>query len=369
MSIFNYFGETLSWDIFTQGVFFSFILYLGGYLFYITQILNLEEDTKEKDSEESDKKNDKEESFIEKNWTDFKNTISKYSQNKINLKNTINIFAPFIKSFLRFKLILLPLTLILIFTLGIIIHTVSDSWIDESNYSHFGLKSYWANDLASKFKGSKDLFSHCNTEDNLDFSRFNDYADTDTGIKLISFDRIYRHHKEVCPIVKLQIYYDIKHKLLANEKWRGYLSYSQVLINLTQGIALSFFFLMLLSSLNLLFHLLRIKNPLNYILVPIVVIIYFLPEVYLIKTIQSWIVWMVIGVGAFNLFLCDKKRKILINLSFIILSMGGYLLASSSWMSNEYEVCYKTYGVYKIIDEKLDYNEIEVLYPKKTMEY
>lgn len=363
MSIFNYFGETLSWDIFTQGVFFSFILYLSGYLIYITQVSNYEEEDKErKNINDLDTENTEKKSYLRRYWINLKKSISEFPKRKIDIKHAIKTFSPFVKSFLRFKLILFPLVLVLIFTIGIIVHTVADSWIDKNNHTHFGLKSYWADDLGNDLKETQNLFNHCKNEDKIDFSKFNDYQGTDTGIKLIAFDKIFRNHKNICPVVKLQIYYNIKHKLLSEEQWRGYLSYSQVLINLTQGIALSFFFLMLLSSANLLAYIIRKKYLLSTIIFLAVIVLYLLSGAYSeLRIIQEWIIWLIIGVGILNLALY-KKRKILINLSFIILAMGGYCLASNSWISNEYEVCYKTYGVYKIIDNKLNYNEIEELY-------
>ncbi len=358
MNIFNFFGETLSWYIFTQGLFFTFVLYLGGYLIYISHLVN---------DKKNNKKN-KENSTWNEYVDNIKSSIKKSPESKLDVKHAAESFAPFIKSFLGFKLIIFPLILVLIFTIGIVVYTVSDAWMDDTNTHHLGLKSYWANNYYDTFSEQQLQDTLCEERDRISVNNYLDYANTDQGIKLTAFDRIFRNHKFICDKNKLQIYYNIKHQLLQSELWRGYISYSQVLINLSQGFVMAFFTLLIISIGNFIYYIIRKKYWISSILIAIAFVLFSL-SIYIpsLRILQPYFVLLMILIALVNVIIY-KRRKLLISLIFMVISTLGYHFSSISWLSNEYEVCYKTYGVYKATDERVDYNEMDDLFKEEVIQ-
>ena len=362
MSILNYFGEILAWDLFTQGVFFAFILYLGGYLVFITHSKVEDSDSLGPyDLEKKSKAEWKGQGYFKDYFARLSFSLKNISTRRIDYKEAIRMLSPLAKSFLRFKLIFLPIAIIITFSLGIIVHTVSDSWIDDSNTVHVGLKWLWATDF-SDYESKEDIIRCVDSNIEYDYSNFDNYCDTDQGIKLESFDKIYPRHDTICSKTKLQIYYNIKHKLLKDKTWREYINYSQILINLSQGIAFSFYVLLIISLINLVIYLGR-KSHLIATAVNLTIISSFLFCVVFDKGcfITNILAWGIVFMGGLDL-LIYKKRKMLIIQLFIWVSLIGYFASCLAWESNEREVCYKTYGLYKIFEPKVSYDEEDVLY-------
>jgi len=154
----------------------------------------------------------------------------------------LSVFSCFIRRYITYitKLnfkegsIFVLLVAITIYFSGIMVNTLSDIWIDNSNYTHLQIaKRSWLEDK--------------------------EVEDTDEKIKKFSFVNVY-NTKEYDEDEINDFYYHAKHTLINEEHnatWGDYILYSQVIINISRVWALVFYILVILMFLRFLITLYR----------------------------------------------------------------------------------------------------------------
>lgn len=360
MSILNFFGETISWHIFLQGVFCCFILYISGWLVYLTHFSQPE------NPNESINNSKPPEGGLS-SWE----TILK---SRGTTKASFNKISSLVNHMIQVKVIYVPLIIALLFVVGIIVHSVSDRWMDAKNYHHLGLKSLWLED----YQIIREQDESCTDSLNIKSQFLNN---TDAVIKLKVFDQIFYNHSSICPHIKHQIFHNIKHELLLNKTWASYLGSTQTLINLSQGITFSIFILLLISLTNLILLLFKYEywiTILAFIILSTIFAFSFSSDKF--SFIQGPFVFILILVSSANYLVKKAKdvsiginkineehkikeknlipeRNIMLTVIFILLSTVTYYASACAWKINEEESCYKTLGVYKYEAKDLDYKE------------
>ena len=123
ISIINYFDKGLSWETFVQGFFITNIFIVAFlFLMYLMPQYHVSD-----------------ESFLGFYFRETENKVRKYFNNLSDDTNKLaNLFLKFIQ-----VISLSSIMIILSFIIGIIFSNVSDTFMDQDNTFHLGMKKNW----------------------------------------------------------------------------------------------------------------------------------------------------------------------------------------------------------------------------------
>lgn len=402
-SVQNYFGEFLLWDIFIQGIIsmISIILGLSLLIFTLSGEYN-NYPIGEKKNIENEEQNEKDENDM---------PIEK-PEGEVLKRDNIFVFIteefPGLLELLRLDtkqqtvqiLSSIVIAASITYSVGIFMSNISERFMNSPESSHLYLKRLWVDpdseDLANAFLK--------------DTSYYADLRNTSNYFKIVTFNKVFHVNQSdmisdnsdiICKkafedkdgIMRSEIYYHAKFKILGNSTWKSYINYSQNLINISQVLTFSMFILLVISMANFFLYILRqwkysieIKKKLDqseetsgnnlknnektpenalkiikrrialFWVVCIVtaisqLILYFCgikhPFMYaviifLATYIFLWIVSWILGVE--DTYYGLRTKSTIVLSSFALLT---YFVAAHSWMKNEREICSKIYGVFK----------------------
>ncbi|WP_460472912.1 hypothetical protein [Emticicia fontis] len=371
-AITSYFGEFLFWDVYVQGILASLFILIGIslWIYTLAEYFNPNENM---DLIE----------YIKKNYTGLYDLVTVGL--KLKIARYVSYFA---------------ISLTVIYNVGVYMTNFSDDFMDASNSYHLYLKKYWADMLDNK-------------EHHIDSEKFPDLSDTDEMIKIRQFDSVFhipkkdtlasstdtsinkefleKVFKDSKGAFRKDVYYFAKHAILADKDWRGYITYSQNLINITQVASLSSFILFCMCLINFFFDFLRIikeiffrdnmgnvvnlekgksvkKNKLIiYLCVAILsLILYSFFKINFILPFFAIFIITWLGCWIFSISIEWIGKRTRATLIISIFSMITYFIAAKSWQANEKEICNKIYGVF-IFKEKqnLAFKYIDELFKTK----
>lgn len=369
-----------SFDIFLQGTFLSICLAVGLYLVFNDNLEKL------RTSE----------------------SVGKLSKNIHELTKQIVAIATLKKMFdsgnQTFKyLIIIPLTIVLSFILGILGYGIADEWIDSKTEAHVFLKPLWISDLSL----TNDYFERIDLQD----AKIGVFRNYKKRIRYQSFLQVYdpKGHKPTARTIE-QLYFHAKHELIKDEKFYDYIRKSQTLVEYSRVFALGFFILFICGLVNLFIMVVRViftpkeelyekyKNALpengkkfktKYLDLPDMVIIIF-------NLISALAIWVLVGphlqnmlryhwsvyilvvlllfFGCFTFFLNLSGKFRTLRFSFFIYSIFyvvsflGYFGAAKMWVSGEKIVSRKVFGVYKSMYISPDMEEIKYAEEKLNLD-
>jgi hypothetical protein len=309
------------------------------------------------------------------------------------------------------------LAYVILVVCGIIGNRLGDTWMDQQNVYHLGLKHLWfdvgiVDDLVAqsdKIHADPELAKKChhphsrqtitreinylrtNTQVNesVEFVPFeSSYAkqkldnlgDTDTAIKLLTFDEVFPEQRNECIYEKAASYYDAKNKALIDDKWRDYLVVTQRLVNYSQVLVFSILIFLVVLYIDLWIVLIisfkkiiknlipgerNFQNTLSWInaLMFPLAFGYF---IYMISFNQNTstiayghfailIFYLLLFFFLFLASLWLRSRQITTMVNYRVLTIFCciilYAAVGVAWRENEKEFDYKIYEVHKITKE------------------
>ncbi len=269
-------------------------------------------------------------------------------QNQLSIDLVLSKLMP-LTQFLGLSTFVLSIS----FTLGVLTSNVSDSFIDQSNYFHLGLKKLWAPNSCAAF----------------------DYSDTDKYIKLQVFDNIFSPAFPVTEKEKLNFYYTSKHSILESKDWKEYLNYTQILVNLSQSFCFATWLLIITFSSSLFFMFFmkfmkekKYRYSFEFFFIGSIFVFglfNFFSQIILpdlaseyLKYALFILLFITIGALVSNKIRGTRTGTALIGL---ILSIFLYSLSGFAWKNAETESCSKTYGVMKFMNKELRSKDLEVI--------
>jgi hypothetical protein len=358
MSIINFFGENLTWSLLLQGCFFTVCL-LVGMLYLIDRLNSLVGVLKVRQKEK--KAANTLDGVLAKTLEALKNifheTINFFSATKLLKASTegdktiIKIVPAFISMLLSVFLLF-----ILVFGSGVMVNRVADNFLDRSPVWHLGLKGSWVQRPGGV--------------DSLTISKYKTLLQkTDEAIKLKTFDDIFSEKRNLTKNIKREIYYNIKHNLLANPTWQKYLESTQQLINHSQVLVLSFFVLFtifLVAFIPNTIALIQLNGGNNIRTKIFLGLVIALIAGWIICLIlfeyKFWLWWLTLAVPLAVLLLQGiskvKGSRLTVNFLLLMMSFLCYKLSGISWRDNEFEFDSKVFGVYKSVSPNIYKNEI-----------
>jgi hypothetical protein len=362
ISIINYFDKGLSWDICIQG-FVVCLIFSFSFLYLLYLLPSFHKANQ---------------SLVDFYLIEISNKIKSYftnsSTNDDGVSNLINKFTKI------FQLISLSsIVIILSFMFGVVFSNVSDSFMDQNNTIHFGLKKNWTHlradtgfietdeaikiDIFNKFFGKKSLQPN-KIKFALDSLKMRTILRNDTNL-------ITDKTRE--SVIK-ELYYHSKHKILESDKWSSYLAYTQTLVNLNQTFCFCLWTLMLTSLTGFLVTLIiSVKDNIResssihnwYGLTFLSLIIVLVLVNIFIDTNYWWnSTWAFFTLGLFSLILIQfrliRGYRLTTSVLLVFISIFLYHVTAFSWMTCEVESCAKTYGLLIYMDKELNETTIGI---------
>jgi len=270
----NFIGEFLLWDVFIQGIVAILVLIMGIslWVFTLSSEFNnyLAFDKTQLDgnhiSNEATNKNEEEDSFtleIEED-KDAQELHSIFSFLKLKVPGLVDLLKINTQESTGKVIFSIVIIMSIIYTVGIFMSKISDSFMDGSNASHIYLKRLWFNPTMSDL----DELSLTDT------SFVETLDETDNFMKIKAFNKVFHFSKEhliednkdsICQKVakdntgtlRREIYYYAKNKILGNSVWKSDIVQTQNLINISQVITLSSYLLLMMCISNFFLYTLR----------------------------------------------------------------------------------------------------------------
>lgn len=225
------------------------------------------------------------------------------------------------------------IVLVVIYSTGVMVNTLSDDWIDQDDVWHpLFLKSLWFD--KSEFEIKNESKKSCdNKSENKTKNKSKKNCDCDKSddlIKIKTFDDIYGEKELQCPKDKINFYYHAKNKLWEHDIWREYIIYSQTIINISRVWCFSFFLLFIFASLRFLIRLIIWTHS---------------KIIWILFIIRRRKKKLAAGVG-------DAKaevKKCFFHFMIVVVALLGYLIGGKVWLSSEKEIDNKIFGAYSVI--------------------
>lgn len=317
-SIVNYFGEFFGWDILVQGISCSVLIFSGIYI-----VRSILQDERNNDS----KGNNQVVNFIE--IISFKKILNEARNPEIDHSSAFKLPQAAV-------VFVTILVISLLYVIGSFSNPIADHWMDNKYSNTLFRRVLWE-------KKQLDCWPVLNKND---CNQWDDGAEYDYKIKLKTFDIVFSDLKilgdyhlnsssqdalkcsqiERLHGIKTDIYYAAKHHILNEKNWRGYLSATQRLINILQVVTLASQVLLSLLIFGLMILIVKtIKR-------------YFKRRKESSSTEDSETVGRKLG----------PQFKVILGALFS--SYILIILTYNAWLKNEFEICYKTYGVLKVMD-------------------
>jgi len=365
----QYSSEYFTLDVYIVGFFMAFCILVGLFLFLTDHI--------------------KEFSGAH-NFTEFSQSLGKLAKGFINIAIGREIFneqksetdAAFvkdekgteaaIKKVNRFPIRLsgvsfIFLILMMTYVCGVISNSLSDRWMDSRNIYHSGLKVLWWNPHEE--------------------SPTHSYTRTDDDLKIKSFDHLIGKNIpaeiNISNYDKIQMYYQARNHIVKDGTFAQGLQDSQVLVNFSQSLSLSFFILLVFAGVNftsLAYRHLGIKMR-NVLIALIILVLVFatlkITQPQLVGMLFDKHAWpgftgyLVIGFLLFpalliTTFVITKQKvllyRFLLTVGVFYFSFFGYYGNSLNWKHNEKAVTNQVYGYYKYLQqEKLGLDAWEIV--------
>ncbi len=359
ISILNYFDKGLSWDIFVQGFIVCIVLSFAFlYLLYLMPVFH--------------KAN---QSFIDFYLITFSDKIKLYFKDYSNGNKFISVFVKI------FQMGSLTSSLIIIsFMLGIVFSNVSDSFMDQENIVHLGLKKNWT-DLGAERGFDKtdeeikiDVFDKIFGKNSLNPNKIKSILGSVDKMSILNNDTDLLSSDTRKSII-MELYYHSKHKILESDKWSGYLSYTQTLVNLNQTFCFCLWILTISAFIGFLVTFIvslaeKLQTPKTSshtyfgLLILLIILTIFIANIFSDSN-QNWnSIWMFFLFGVISIILIQfrliRGYRLSTSLLLTLTSVFLYHLTAFSWLTCEIESCAKTYGLLIYMDKDLNETSIEL---------
>ncbi len=384
--VINYFDEHLIWTLLLQGCFFV-ICVIIGFSYLMGRVRKCAEAfTPTTDDNELEHLYDGLAVAFDKlisliNGGDFLDEQQKSRRKRSEDKdsNSAKFIRAKIQPFLTLSYTLLMIFMVL-FAAGILCNRVADKYLDKHPRWHLGLKYSWLEFMPAK--SQNDTVASAYNKKLLE--------DSDKMLKIRAFNKVYKEYDRLPEDKKLQLYYDMKHKMLADTRWANFLDSTQQLVNYSQVLVFSFLALYFLLTITLIINIaavikiqlnnpkdanaevvqLRKKKGVRFAIASAVIVTFWIARVFVYPAPGVWLFGILcplaLVLAQYLLGIKDSTR-ILVNFIFI---SGAFLLYQASgiaWRDNEKEFDLKVFGVTKVTSPNLYINELELLDDKKIV--